>query len=244
MVGLRPRRADPLAANPRASICRGRHQGVYVSDSESKPRDAQGAEGNWRPSSPAGADSGASSGEAVPPTAGQVNPADAGSARTGEPKSAEQLSLELEQAQAEATKLREQLLRTAADYDNFRKRTRRDIEDAQRKSVEKVLLEVLPVSDNLERAVEAAQKASDASSVIEGVTMVLRFLEDALQRLGVERVPTVGQPFDPSIHEAVQQVDSEQSPGTVVSELTPGYRISGKLLRPAMVAVARRSAAN
>jgi molecular chaperone GrpE len=214
-------------------------QGVYVSD-ESKPRDAQSPEDNWRPSA-GGAEPG--SGQAVPPNAGQVNPADAG-AKTSEPKSAEALTAELEQAQAEATKLREQLLRTAADYDNYRKRARRDVEDAQRKSVEKVLLEVLPVSDNLERAVQAAQKATDAASVVEGVNMVLRFFEDALSRLGVERVQTVGQPFDPGLHEAVQQVESEQSPGTVVLELTPGYRMSGKLLRPAMVAVAKRPVSN
>ncbi|MET0285007.1 MAG: nucleotide exchange factor GrpE [Polyangiales bacterium] len=207
---------------------------------ESKPRDAQATEDNWRPSA-GGAEP--SSGQAVPPEAGQVSPADAG-AKTPEPKSAEALSAELEQAQAEATKLREQLLRTAADYDNYRKRARRDIEDAQRKSVEKVLLEVLPVSDNLERAVQAAQKATDASSVVEGVNMVLRFFEDALSRLGVERVQTVGQPFDPGLHEAVQQVESDQNPGTVVMELTAGYRMSGKLLRPAMVAVSKRPVAN
>ncbi|HEY6880805.1 MAG TPA: nucleotide exchange factor GrpE [Polyangiales bacterium] len=207
---------------------------------ESKPRDAQASEDNWRPS----ANAEPSSGQAVPPAAGQVSPADAGTPKSGEPKTAEQLGAELEHAQAEATKLREQLLRTAADYDNFRKRTRRDIEDAQRKSVEKVLLEVLPVSDNLERAVQAAQKATDAASVVEGVNMVLRFFEDALNRLGVERVPTVGQPFDPGLHEAVQQIESEQAPGTVVQELTPGYRMAGKLLRPAMVAVAKRAVAN
>jgi molecular chaperone GrpE len=169
-----------------------------------------------------------------------VSPADAGSAQPREPKSPEALRAELEQSQAEATKLREQLLRTAADYDNFRKRSRRDIEDAQRKSIERVLLEVLPVGDNLERAVQAAQQGGDAKSVVEGVTMVLRFFEDALNRLGVERIPSVGQAFDPGLHEAVQQVESEQPPGTVVNEMTPGYRVQGKLLRPAMVAVARK----
>lgn len=217
-------------------------QGVYVSDSESKQRDAQGganAEDNWRPSSPG---SEPSSGHSVPPEAGSVSPADAGNAPPREPKSPEALRAELEQTQAEATKLREQLLRTAADYDNFRKRSRRDIEDAQRKSIERVLLEVLPVGDNLERAVQAAQQGGDAKSVVEGVTMVLRFFEDALNRLGVERVPSVGQAFDPGLHEAVQQVESEQPPGTVVSEMTPGYRVQGKLLRPAMVAVARKPA--
>ncbi|HEX5657448.1 MAG TPA: nucleotide exchange factor GrpE [Polyangiales bacterium] len=204
---------------------------------QSKPHD----EDNWRPS----AEGEPSSGQAVPPEAGQVSPADAGARKDAtEAKSAEALTAELEQAQAESTKLREQLLRTAADYDNFRKRTRRDIEDAQRKSVEKVLLEVLPVSDNLERAVQAAQKATDAASVVEGINMVLRFFEDALNRLGIERVQTLGQPFDPGLHEAVQHIESEQSPGTVVQELTAGYRINGKLLRPALVAVAKKPVSN
>jgi len=215
-----------------------------VSDSESKQRDAQASansEDSWRPSQPSPEPS---SGHSVPPEAGGVSPADAGNgtSQSREPKTPEALKAELEQAQAETAKTREQLLRTAADFDNFRKRSRRDIEDAQRKSIERVLLEVLPVGDNLERAVQAAQQGGDANSVVEGVTMVLRFFEDALNRLGVERVPSIGQPFDPGQHEAVQQVESEQPPGTVVSEMVPGYRLQGKLLRPAMVAVARKAA--
>lgn len=208
-----------------------------MNESESKRRDeSASAEDSWRPSAQSAEPT---SGQAVPPAAGGVHPADAGQGDTREPKTPEALRAELEQAQAEATKLREQLLRTAADFDNFRKRTRRDIEDAQRKSVEKVLLEVLPVGDNLERALSAAQQGGDAASVIEGVNMVLRFFEDALGRLGVERVASVGQPFDPAVHEAVQQVESDQAAGTVVHEMTPGYRKDGKLLRAAMVAVAR-----
>lgn len=207
-----------------------------MSDSDSKRQSANGDTSNWRPS---GAEE-PTRGQAVPPAAGEVTPADASG--QAESQSAEQLTAALEQAQAEAAKLKDQLLRTAADFDNFRKRTRRDVEDAQRKSVEKVLLEVLPVSDNLERAVQAAQQGGDVASVIEGVTMVLRFFEDALGRLGVERVPSVGEPFDPAVHEAVQQVESDLSPGTVVHEMTPGYRYGGKLLRAAMVTVARAGA--
>ena len=145
----------------------------------------------------------------------------------------------LESAQSEVLKVRDQLLRTAADFDNYRKRARKDVEDAQRKASERVLLEVLPVADNLERAVQAAQQSGDLHSVVEGVTMVLRFFEDAMSRLGVERIKAVGQGFDPGLHEAVQQVESDEPAGTVVTEMTPGYRLAGKLLRPAMVAVAR-----
>lgn len=176
--------------------------------------------------------------------------ADAGRPEGGKPEGApegkvepaselESLRVKLADAQGEVLKVRDQLLRTAADFDNYRKRTRKDVEDAQRKGLEKALLEVLPVGDNLERAVQAAQQSGDLGSVVEGVTMVLRFFEDALARLSVERVPSLGQGFDPSLHEAVQQVESDQPAGTVVVEMAPGYRLGTKLLRPAMVAVAR-----
>ncbi len=148
----------------------------------------------------------------------------------------------LEQVKAEATKYRDQLLRTAADYDNFRKRTRKDLDDARRKGLESALLEVLPVADNLERALEAASQTSDVAAIVDGVRMVLRFFEDALNRLGVQRVDAVGYPFDPSVHEAVQQVETDESPpGTIVSEMMAGYKLGPKLLRAAMVSVARPS---
>lgn len=149
------------------------------------------------------------------------------------------LGLELEKAKEEAARLKDQLLRTAADFDNFRKRSRKDVEDAQKKGLERALLEVLPVSDNLERAIQAAGQATDVNAILEGVRMVLKMTEDALSRLGVERVSSVGQPFDPGLHEAVQQVESDAPAGTVVIEMVPGYRLGGKLLRAAMVAVAR-----
>jgi molecular chaperone GrpE len=174
--------------------------------------------------------------DAVPP--GEAGPAAAVPAEPAQ-LDPQELLAKLEAAQAETQRFRDQLLRTAADFDNFRKRTRKDVEEAQRKATERVLLEVLPVADNLERAVQAAQQSGDLNSVVEGVTMVLRYLEDAMGRLGVERIKSLGQGFDPSQHEAVQQVESDEPAGTVVTEMTPGYRLSGKLLRPAMVAVAR-----
>ena len=174
--------------------------------------------------------------------ADETAPAEAASAPTE--LDPQELLAKLEAAKAETQKVREQLLRTAADFDNFRKRTRKDIEEAQRKTSERVLLEVLPVADNLERAVQAAQQGGDLASVVEGVTMVLRFFEDAMSRLGVERIKSLGQGFDPGLHEAVQQIESDEPVGTVVTEMTPGYRFAGKLLRPAMVAVARPRASD
>lgn len=144
-----------------------------------------------------------------------------------------------EQLEQELAKVREQMLRTAADYENFRKRTRRDIEDANRKGLERALLEVLPVADNLERALGVVESSADPKAIVDGVEMVLRSFSESLERLGVERVPGEGQPFDPNVHEAIQQVPSEDAaPGTVVNVLVPGYRLGSKLLRAAMVAVA------
>jgi len=150
------------------------------------------------------------------------------------------VAAELEKARADVTRFRDQWLRAAADFDNFRKRARRDVEEAQRKGLEQALLEVLPVSDNLERAVQAASSANDVQSIVDGVRMVLKFFEDALNRLGVERIASVGQTFDPALHEAVQQVETASAPmGTIMGEMMPGYRLGTKLLRAAVVSVAR-----
>ncbi len=146
----------------------------------------------------------------------------------------------LESAKQEAQRLKDQLLRTAADFDNFRKRARRDVVDAERKGRDDLLREILPVFDNLERAVTHVEKASDVQSVSEGIRMVLRQLSDTLQKLGVERVPTVGAAFDPAVHEAVQHMETaEHPPGSVAVEVQGGYRAQDRLIRPALVVVAK-----
>ena len=151
----------------------------------------------------------------------------------------------VEQAKAETARIRDQLLRTAADYDNFRKRTRRELDDAQKRGREELLRELLPVFDNLERAVVHAGQASDAKAVADGVGMVLKQFGDTLARIGIKRVPTVGAPFDPMVHEAIQQLETdEHPPGTIVAEVQPGYIVGDKLLRAAMVVVAKPSQKN
>ena len=142
--------------------------------------------------------------------------------------------------EVEIAKLKERLLRTAADFDNFRKRSRRDIADAERRVQEDLLRSLLPTFDNLERAVMHAGAASDVKALAEGIKMVIRQFQDTLGGLGIERVATVGKPFDPAEHEAVQHVQSaDMPPGAVVQELQPGYRWQGKLMRPALVVVAK-----
>lgn len=141
----------------------------------------------------------------------------------------------------EHARLKDQLLRTAADFDNFRKRSRKEVEQAERRGRESVLNELLPVVDNLERAVHAASDATEVSAVVEGIQMVLRLFEDTAARIGLERLTSVGQRFDPNLHDAFQQVPTdEHPPGTIVTEYQPGYRLGDKLLRPAMVVVARK----
>jgi molecular chaperone GrpE len=146
----------------------------------------------------------------------------------------------LEEAQAEIARIRDQLLRTAADYDNFRKRTRREVDDAQKRGKEELLRELLPVFDNLERAVVHAGQASDAKAVADGVNMVLKQFQDTLGKVGIKRIAAVGGAFDPSLHEAIQQVETNDHPaGTIVAEVQPGYAMGDRLLRASMVVVAK-----
>ena len=147
---------------------------------------------------------------------------------------------DLDKARAERDRMRDQLLRIAADFDNFRKRSRKEIQEVRRRTIEDTLREVLPIVDNLERAADAMTDATEVAAVADGVHMVLRGFEDVANRLGLKRVPAVGQQFDPTCHDAMQQQETdEHAPGTIVSEVVPGYYLGERLLRPAMVVVAK-----
>jgi molecular chaperone GrpE len=151
----------------------------------------------------------------------------------------------LDEARAETQRVRDQLLRTAADYDNFRKRSRRENDEAQKRGREELIRELLPVFDNLERAVVHAGQATDAKAVADGVGMVLKQFVDTLARVGISRIKVVGKPFDPTQHEAIQQVETdEHPPGTVIAEVQPGYLLGERLLRAAMVVVAKPALKN
>ncbi|KYF84125.1 molecular chaperone GrpE [Sorangium cellulosum] len=148
----------------------------------------------------------------------------------------------LGEVQAEAARMREQLLRTAADFDNFRKRSRREVEEAQRRGRESILKDLLPVFDNLERAASHAESAPDVKSVAEGVRIVAKQFVDTLERMGIKRIAAVGKPFDPSVHEAIQQIESTEHPaGVVIAEVQPGYMLGDYLIRAAMVVVSKGS---
>jgi molecular chaperone GrpE len=165
-----------------------------------------------------------------------------GQAPTDEAPASEEAPPEdpLAEAKAEAARFRDQLLRTAADFDNFRKRSRRELEDAFARGRDSAVKDLLPVFDNLERATSHAGDASDAKALAEGLRIVLKQFADTLEKMGVSRVSTVGSPFDPSVHEAIQQIPSTEHPaGVIVAEVQAGYRAGKNLIRAAMVVVSR-----
>jgi molecular chaperone GrpE len=148
-------------------------------------------------------------------------------------------TLHLEQAIVELKAKQDQLLRTAASYDNSRRRAERDLEDAKRYGIEKFAKKLLPVADSLRRALDASQTSTDVEALREGVVMVLKQLEDALETEGILPIPAVGEPFDPNLHEAVAQHPTNDVPeNTIVAELQRGYTLNDRLLRASSVLVA------
>ncbi|WP_163994680.1 nucleotide exchange factor GrpE [Pyxidicoccus caerfyrddinensis] len=134
----------------------------------------------------------------------------------------------------------ERTLRAAADLENYRKRAQKEKEEVQRFGSEKLLKDLLPVLDNLDRALDAAAKSPDIDSFQKGVAMTRKSFEDALGRHGVKAFSAKGQPFDPRMHEAIQQVETADVPaGHVAHEVVRGFFLNERLVRPAMVVVAR-----
>jgi len=155
---------------------------------------------------------------------------------------AEFLSLrqELETKETEAKNYYERLLRQAAELENYKKRSARERDDAIRYANESLLKDLLPVVDNLERAIAHASGGGNGKPLVEGVEMVLRGLTDVLAKHGVMPISAQGQPFDPTKHEAMTQVETDDhEPNSVVEELHKGYMLRDRLLRPALVSVAK-----
>lgn len=143
----------------------------------------------------------------------------------------------LEQDLAEA---RDQVLRARAEEENTRRRTAREAENARKFALEQFARELLPVIDNFERALEAA--AAD-SAVYEGLDLSMKLLSGVLEKAGIEVVDPIGEPFDPTYHEAMATVDNpDAEPGSVTEVVQKGYVLNGRLLRAAMVLVAKREA--
>jgi molecular chaperone GrpE len=138
----------------------------------------------------------------------------------------------------EYTALNDKYLRQAAEFDNYKRLAQRDQRDQIRFGNEQLLRELLPVVDNLERAIKAAKDSDAGEVLIQGVDLTLKQLLGALGKFGVQAVPTIGQRFDPSAHQAVASVPSDQVPEQhIVEEFQRGYTLHDRILRAAMVTV-------
>ncbi len=151
-----------------------------------------------------------------------------------------ELEADLVAARDEARVAQDRWVRERADLENLKRRSAKERQDAVRYGNESLLRDLLPVVDNLERALGAAGGGGNGKSLVDGVELVLKAFMDTLQRNGVERVPAKGAPFDPAVHEAVAYVESPSHPAQqVIEEHQAGYRLNDRLLRPAMVTVSK-----
>lgn len=153
--------------------------------------------------------------------------------------------VDLQSRAAKADENWDRLLRTMADFDNFKKRAARERQDAARYANESLIQKLIPVLDNFEMALAAQTgQAATAESLLAGVAMIQQQLKAALIEFGVEEVDATGKPFDPNVHEAVSQQESaEVAEGHVLQQLRKGYKLRDRLLRPATVVVAKSPAA-
>jgi molecular chaperone GrpE len=145
-----------------------------------------------------------------------------------------------EQLQKEAEENHQQLLRARADLENFRRRSRKETEDMVKYAPLSLIESLLPVMDNFERALEAVDKNEHTQSLYEGVEMVYRQLQSALQNAGLERIEAKGNAFDPHQHNAVMQEEmTDVEPGVVVEEMQTGYRFLERVARPTIIKVSK-----
>jgi len=151
--------------------------------------------------------------------------------------------IELESVREEFRAEKDRFLRFYAEFDNYKKRNAREMQDFRKFANESLIRELLPVIDNLERAVQSAEQSSDAdNSIREGVSLIHRDILRIFEKFSVKAVASLGQPFDPAFHEAIGQEESEQGDNIVVKEFQKGYLLHDRLIRPAMVIVSRAKA--
>ncbi|CAJ1858473.1 nucleotide exchange factor GrpE [Aeromonas veronii] len=170
-----------------------------------------------------------------------VEPTDVDSEVTAEQARIAELEAQLETAIQKAAEERERALRTAAEMENLRRRTELDVEKAHKFALEKFANELLPVLDNLERAIELADKENEAlKPMIEGVELTLKSMQSGVAKFGLVALDPINQPFDPNAHQAMSMVPSaDVAPNTVIAVMQKGYDLNGRVIRPAMVMVAK-----
>jgi molecular chaperone GrpE len=151
----------------------------------------------------------------------------------------EALKAETEELKTENGSLKDQLLRKQAEFENYRRRTERERTDIYKRGKKEVLIEMLSVLDNFERAITSVGNAAEEDALKLGIELIYKQFKDILTRMGIEPVDSVGQFFDPHVHEAVTiEQTSEHEANTVIEEFQKGYKLGDQLLRPAQVKVA------
>jgi len=147
----------------------------------------------------------------------------------------------LAQAEAAAQEEKDRALRIAAEMENLRRRSALDVEKAHKFALEKFSGELLPVIDSLERALELSDRENEAlKPTLEGVDLTLRSMLSTVAKFGVEAINPLGEPFDPNRHQAISMVENGQvAPNSVIAVMQKGYELNGRIIRPAMVMVAR-----
>jgi molecular chaperone GrpE len=148
------------------------------------------------------------------------------------------MAAELEKLKAEKEELMQRLIRRQADFENFRKRTERDRHEEGRRGVERLILDLIPVLDAFDRALQAHDDPA-YEEYRKGITLIRKQLWDAIARHGVQRIDAAGKMFDPHMHQAIERLESEEFPdGYIVAVFQDGYMFHGRVLRPAIVRVA------
>lgn len=148
--------------------------------------------------------------------------------------------LDADALQVQLDELNQRFLRTAADFENYKRRTALEKEDLLKYSNAKIIGEILPVLDNFQMALKTTSDNKEVQNVVKGVDMIYRQLLQVLEQAGMTKIEAVGHAFDPNLHEAIMQVDDDSVPeDTVVEELRAGYMLKERVIRPTMVKVSR-----
>ena len=150
------------------------------------------------------------------------------------------LTAEYEAYKAESEKQHDQMLRTIAEFDNSRKRAEREKEESLKYALESFVKELIPTIDSIERAIQSTKESQDVDALVEGVEMIYKGLLSTLEKRGVTPIEAANEPFDPTQHEAVMHVESEDVPeNNVIEEWQKGYMLHNRVIRPSMVSVSK-----
>ena len=156
-----------------------------------------------------------------------------------------QLDAEVEAVDEQLAEAKDQLLRSIAEMENVRRRAQRDVENAHKFAVEKLLADLFPVVDSMEKAIETAENSEPGEgtkAIVEGVSLSLKLFVDTLAKAGVEQIDPLGQPFYPQLHEAMAMAPNpDAEPNTVMDVMQKGYVLNGRLTRAAKVIVVKAS---